>query len=59
VRNPANPQSRPLRITAAKEGWFYHRAVHVNVFECIFALSLLHRANLCSALVLHCTGEVV
>ena len=49
MRNPANPQSRPLRITAAKEGWFYHRAVHVNVFECIFTLSLLHRANLCSA----------
>jgi len=31
IRDPDNPNSVPVRITAQKKGWFYHRAVHVKL----------------------------
>jgi hypothetical protein len=31
IRDPDNPNSVPVRITAQKMGWFYHRAVHVKL----------------------------
>ena len=27
----SNSNSHPIRITASKPGWFYHRAVHVKL----------------------------
>ena len=31
IRDPESPQSKPVRITQPKEGWFYHRAMHVKL----------------------------
>lgn len=29
--NADNPSSRPIRLTRPKEGWFYHRAIHMQL----------------------------
>jgi hypothetical protein len=33
VRNPNKRKSIPIRITASKPGWFYHRAVYVELIN--------------------------
>ena len=31
IPNPNNPESQPIRITARKEGWFYHKAEYIKL----------------------------